>query len=79
MTPAHIVTHSWLRLRMFICMLCGIAIGFTGAIGAMAYAGQTFDSAMDKLMATACKFPSMDGQATTWARTEGKIYCWELR
>lgn len=39
----------------------------------------TFTDQPDTRRYAGCMFPQFDGQAVTWARADGKVYCWESR
>ena len=68
------------RRHLALTMLLGVSIGAAGVVGAMQYVPVVDDAMVYRLLKAGCKFPSLPGEAATWAiGPSGLIDCWEQR
>lgn len=68
-------TQFWRDLKVtLITLLCVATWGLVAWQVTEAMADQP-----DTRRYAGCTFPQFDGQAVTWARADGKIYCWEMK
>lgn len=81
MTPipqSIVVTNGWLTRRMFLCALAGVAIGFSGVIGAMQYVEQPYPDS-ERILDSACRLGPEIGSFSWWHRKAEGIECGRYR
>lgn len=88
MTPIHpatVTTPAQLRIRDICTALSTAAMLFSWAVAGHHYAvaNEAVNGDMDRiyrLLKAGCKFPSLPGEAGTWAiGADGSLRCWEQR
>ena len=75
--PVHCTTR-----RSYAQLVIGLILGAALTLAAIpaTLKASAEKSAFDlEFMRSACMFPQQDGAAVTWARADGKIFCWELK
>lgn len=77
-TPPQVHDRRSLLIRDLRTVFVTILMLFSWAFAAHNLAEATKEPE-DTRRYAGCMFPQFDGQAVTWARADGKVYCWESR
>ena len=83
MTPHIIITERQQRQRDAKLVLASIAACLSVAYAAHTIAGPQPlpqpDPRIERLLQAACRLPQHEGEATTYAVADGKLFCWRMK